>query len=70
MPALGPRGNAELAHVLLRGRPAVTDGLGTLGHQIDLDQWLVLRGGLRMERFWIDWITDYLQAHERTEASA
>ena len=40
-----------------------------------LDQWLVLRGGLRMERFWIDWITDYLQAHdehhaETTEASA
>ena len=36
-----------------------------------LDQWLVLRGGLRMERFWIDWTTDYLNAHdERTEASA
>jgi hypothetical protein len=39
-----------------------------------LDQWLVLRGGLRMERFWIDWITDYLQAHEAhaetTEATA
>ena len=31
-----------------------------------LDQWLVLRGGLRMERFWIDWITDYLQAHAET----
>ena len=39
-----------------------------------LDRWLVLRGGLRMERFWIDWITDYLHAHEHhaetTEASA
>lgn len=39
-----------------------------------LDQWLVLRGGLRMERFWIDWITEYLQAHDHhadtTEASA
>jgi len=33
-----------------------------------LDQWLVLRGGLRMERFWIDWITDYLLAHEGFEA--
>ena len=33
-----------------------------------LDQWLVLRGGLRMERFWIDWITDYLQAHEADRA--
>lgn len=39
-----------------------------------LDQWLVLRGGLRMEQFWIDWITDYLHAHdvhaETMEASA
>jgi DNA-binding PadR family transcriptional regulator len=38
-----------------------------------LDQWLVLRGGIRMERFWIDWFTDYLQAHDARidgEASA
>ena len=27
------------------------------------DRWLVLRGGIRIERFWIDWLTDYLQAH-------
>jgi len=33
-----------------------------------LDRWLVLRGGLRMEQFWIDWITDYLQAHKGFEA--
>ncbi|RYB93914.1 PadR family transcriptional regulator [Nocardioides oleivorans] len=25
------------------------------------DQWLVLRGGIGLEHFWIDWITDYLQ---------
>ena len=30
-----------------------------------LDQWLVLRGGLRLEQFWIDWITEYLQAHAK-----
>ena len=30
-----------------------------------LDQWLVLRGGIRLERFWVDWITDYLQAHAK-----
>jgi hypothetical protein len=30
-----------------------------------LDQWLVLRGGIRLERFWIDWITDYLHAHAK-----
>ena len=29
-----------------------------------LDRWLVLRGGIRMERFWVDWLTEYLQAHE------
>ena len=29
------------------------------------DQWLVLRGGIRLEQFWIDWITDYLQAHAK-----
>ncbi|CAM3496668.1 PadR family transcriptional regulator [Nocardioides zeicaulis] len=32
------------------------------------DQWLVLRGGIRLERFWIDWITEYAQAHEGFEA--
>ena len=29
-----------------------------------LDRWLVLRGGIRMEHFWVDWLTEYLQAHE------
>ena len=33
------------------------------------DQWLVLRGGIRLERFWIDWITECLEAH-RMEALA
>ena len=32
-----------------------------------LDQWLVLRGGIRLERFWVDWTTDYLHAHGRAE---
>ena len=30
----------------------------------DLDHYLVLRGGIRLEQFWIDWLTDYLDAHE------
>ena len=34
------------------------------GHQ--LDQFLVLRGGVRTERFWVDWLTEYLQAHEQS----
>jgi DNA-binding PadR family transcriptional regulator len=30
-----------------------------------LDQYLVLHGGVLMEQFWIAWITDYLEAHAR-----
>lgn len=29
----------------------------------DLDDYLVLRGGLRLEQFWIDWLTECLEAH-------
>ena len=31
----------------------------------DLDQYLVLRGGIRLEEFWVDWLTEYLEAHSR-----
>jgi DNA-binding PadR family transcriptional regulator len=27
-----------------------------------LDTWLVLRGGIRQERFWVEWLTDYVAA--------
>ncbi len=30
----------------------------------DLDVYLVLRGGIRLEQFWVDWLTEYLDAHE------
>ena len=54
---------ARLAHYeqLEREQFPDPDGLDGAG----LDQWLVLRGGIRLERFWIDWITDYLHAHDR-----
>jgi DNA-binding PadR family transcriptional regulator len=29
----------------------------------DLDVYLVLRGGIRLERFWVEWLTEYLDAH-------
>ena len=29
----------------------------------DLDVRLVLRGGIRLEQFWVDWLTEYLDAH-------
>jgi DNA-binding PadR family transcriptional regulator len=27
------------------------------------DVYLVLRGGIRLERFWVEWLTEYLEAH-------
>ncbi len=33
----------------------------------DLDIYLVLRGGLLMEQFWIRWLTEYLDAHTAKE---
>jgi len=32
----------------------------------DLDQYLVLRGGVLMEQFWLQWLGEYLHAHEGT----
>ena len=32
------------------------------GHE--LDTYLVLRGGIRLERFWVEWLTEYLEAHQ------
>ncbi len=29
----------------------------------DLDRHLVLRGGIGLERFWVTWLTEYLEAH-------
>lgn len=31
---------------------------------LELDQYLVLRGGIRLEEFWVEWLTEYLEAHE------
>jgi DNA-binding PadR family transcriptional regulator len=30
----------------------------------DLDRYLVLRGGALLERFWVDWLGEYLAAHQ------
>lgn len=29
----------------------------------ELDVYLVLRGGIRLERFWVEWLEEYLDAH-------
>ena len=38
------------------------------GH--DLDTWLVLRGGIKQEQFWIEWLTEYVEAHRGFETLA
>ncbi len=34
-----------------------------------LDTWLVLRGGIRQETFWVEWLTEYVQAWVSTSAT-
>jgi DNA-binding PadR family transcriptional regulator len=34
----------------------------------ELDVYLVLRGGIGLEKFWVDWLTEYLTAHEGNPA--
>ena len=36
----------------------------------ELDQYLVLRGGIRLEEFWLGWFDEYLTAHEFASCSA
>ena len=31
----------------------------------ELDTWLVLRGGIKQEQFWIEWLSEYVTAHGR-----
>lgn len=35
----------------------------------ELDHYLVLRGGIRVERGWVEWLTEYLNAHESRQDS-
>ena len=61
---------ARLEHY--RGLERAYDDLGgpaALSEQ-ELDQYLVLRGGVRMEEYWVAWITDYLQAYDPAEKTA
>ncbi len=53
---------ARLAHyrgLERRDYPAPADLTGS-----DLDQYLVLRGGIRLEEFWVGWLDEYLTAHQ------
>jgi DNA-binding PadR family transcriptional regulator len=45
------------------------DGADGLSPQ-QLDVYLVLRGGIRLEQFWVDWLTEYLDAHAPSPTGA
>lgn len=51
----------RLAREYALDETSTTTGAGLTGPT--LDQYLVLRGGIRVEEFWIGWITEYLSAH-------
>ncbi len=51
----------RLEHFEQLEREQFPDTSGLAGH--DLDLWLVLRGGIKQEQFWIEWLTEYLEKH-------
>ncbi|MCA1981826.1 PadR family transcriptional regulator [Nocardioides nematodiphilus] len=51
----------RLAHYETLQRRDYPEPTGLTGQ--DLDQYLVLRGGVLLEEFWIRWLTEYLEAH-------
>ncbi|WP_110240329.1 PadR family transcriptional regulator [Nocardioides gilvus] len=53
--------HVRLGHYLQLEKEYGTDP-GSLDDQTR-DQYLVLRGGIRLEEFWIGWVSDYLRAH-------
>jgi DNA-binding PadR family transcriptional regulator len=58
----------RLAHYeQLAGRD-FPDPTALTGQQLDV--YLVLRGGIRLEQFWVDWLTEYLTAHETAPDAA
>ena len=58
----------RLAHYEQLAARDFPDPTGLEGRQLDL--YLVLRGGIRLEQFWVDWLTEYLAAHESAPESA
>lgn len=54
--------HARLAHYR-RLEKEYADPAALEGHE--LDQYLVLQGGIRLEQFWIGWLDDYLTAHTK-----
>ena len=51
------------AHFEQLEREQFPDPASLTGQQ--LDTWLVLRGGIKQEQFWIEWLSEYVDAHKR-----
>jgi DNA-binding PadR family transcriptional regulator len=51
----------RLAHYEQLAATDFPDPDALAGHALDV--YLVLRGGIRLERFWVDWLTEYLHHH-------
>lgn len=53
----------RLAHYEQLAERDFPEGLASATTDHDRDVYLVLRGGIRLEQFWVDWLTEYLDAH-------
>jgi DNA-binding PadR family transcriptional regulator len=54
---------ARQAHFEQLEREQFPDPDSLTGQQ--LDTWLVLRGGIKQEQFWVEWLSEYVTAHQR-----
>ena len=59
----------RLAHYEQLAARDFPDGLAGLTDDHERDVYLVLRGGIRLEQFWVDWLTEYLDAHAISTSS-
>ena len=56
----------RLAHYQQLAARDFPDGVASTTDDHDRDVYLVLRGGIRLEQFWVDWLTEYLDAYAPT----
>ena len=59
--ALAAEHTARRQHFEQLEREQFPDPASLTGHR--LDAWLVLRGGVRQEQFWVEWLSEYVHAH-------
>lgn len=59
----------RLAHYEQLAERDFPQGLASATTDHERDVYLVLRGGIRLEQFWVDWLTEYLDAHQVSTGS-